>query len=270
MRCSCVLWQRGNSCRTGVHQRLMDANSSRAGRWQRLSIFVMSRLRATVSADQVQKRGNMNVPSPLQDAPPNVSSLERWATRNSRPNLNPEFLPTEEMPQTPPTKLVPSSNMDVFICGVPAVWNVAQLSMMGRPPSHVCFKCYLEGERKKSFPEFILFYSGFIEADQRKPISDQRKGESGFRGGVILASCLRWWRVRWLGGCAFYSDRSYCLPFIISLLKKWSSMHTFGRIKPVIRNLKCDDDATVSVNREWNATVILSSCHACWLQPHWR
>lgn len=148
-----MLRKRGNSCGTGVHQRLMDANSSRAGRWQRHSLC----LRHVAPPIQIKYR---NVGARM--LPHHWKMHHRMCHRlNGNPKLPPkfkpvlplEFLPTEEMPQTPPTKPGSSSNMDVFICGLPAVW----LSMTGRPPSHVCCKCSSEGERKKSFPEFILF-----------------------------------------------------------------------------------------------------------------
>lgn len=86
-----------------------------------------------------------------------------------------EFLFAEEMPQTPPTKPPSFSNMDVFICGLSALRNGRAIIHAGPPPSRVC----LETERKKPFPDFILFVE--VSQMQNKENPFQTKDGRFFR-----------------------------------------------------------------------------------------
>lgn len=86
-----------------------------------------------------------------------------------------EFLFAEEMPQTPPTKPPSFSNMDVFICGLSALQNGRAIIHAGPPPSRVC----LETERKKPFPDFILFVE--VSEMQNKGNPFQTKDGGFFR-----------------------------------------------------------------------------------------
>lgn len=146
----CLCFSAVEKRKQAVHQRLMalTVTDLRDSRYILSSLAgTYYRLRATVCADQIQKHGNTTVSSsgPWKMYHPTYQKTTKLRSEFKH-FLPSEFLLVEEIPQTPPS----ISNMDVFICGLSALQNAVQLSVTGRPPSHVCVKNSLEtGEEEK-------------------------------------------------------------------------------------------------------------------------